>query len=76
MLDKGKLSPEEEFGDFIRSRGLLLEGMPIMDGTWHRLPLEGQIGKQNMAGSYKGYLDGKPNGLVQNFRDGDGKPEK
>ena len=35
-----------------------------------------QAGQQKKAGSYKGWLDGKPNGLVQNFRDGDGKPVK
>ncbi len=69
---KNTISPVKEFGDFIRAQGVKLEGDPIMDGEWHRVKLEGQKGRGNEGGSYKGYLDGKPTGLVNNFRDGDG----
>jgi phage/plasmid primase-like uncharacterized protein/antirestriction protein ArdC len=70
------VSPLQEFGNFIRQQGLKLDGDPVMDGEWHRVQLEGQDGQKNKGGSYKGYLDGKPNGLVQNFRDGDTTPAK
>ena len=64
------VAPEREFGEFCKSHGLLIEGDPVMDGRWHRVPVEGDDTGRT-AGSYKGYLDGKPNGLVHNFRQSD-----
>ena len=59
----------KEFGDFIRAQGLQLDGDPVMDGTnWHRVFVKGQKGR-SASGTYKGYLDGLPNGLVNNWRD-------
>ncbi len=74
---EGQVTPVEEFAAFCKKQGLVIDGEPIMDGAWHRVPLEGEESSPKKGGSYKGYLDGKPNGLVQNFRDGDeGKPAK
>jgi hypothetical protein len=70
------VSPIQEFGNFIRKQGLKLDGDPVMDGQWHRVQLEGQDEQKNKRGAYKGYLDGKPNGLVQNFRNDDTAPMK
>ena len=67
---ENRVPPEQEFGEFCRRQGLVIEGEPIMDGRWHRVPVEGHS-PEKLAGSYKGYKDGKPNGLVHNFRDGD-----
>lgn len=63
------LSPLEEFAQAIRSQGLVLGNgeLPNMDGEWHRLPvIDSQSGKKD--GSYMGHLDGKPAGVIINFR--------
>lgn len=70
------ISPEAEFADTMRHHGLLIEGDAIMDGQSHRVMLEGQRPGSSPAGSYKGYLDGRPAGHFINFRDGDGKAVK
>jgi len=68
--DSPVLPPEEEFGQAIRSAGLILEGSPIMDGQVHRVPVEnGTSGAKD--GAYCGYTDGHPNGWVQNFKTGE-----
>lgn len=58
--------PQQEFGQFLRDRGALLQGAPVMDGHWHRVALEGD-GKEKNA-SYRGFSDGVPNGQFHNFR--------
>ena len=64
------LTPQEEFAAACRNHGLVIEGVPEMDGQWHRVPVEGDKGR-NMSGSYRGYLDGTPSGTITNFK-GDG----
>ena len=66
---KELLTPQEEFGAACRNHGLIIEGDPRMDGQWHRVPVQGGKGR-DMAGSYRGYLDGRPSGTITNFRDG------
>ena len=61
-------SPQEAFGETLRRAGLILDGPPIMDGKFHRVPVEG--GKPGSKdGSYQGFLDGNPAGFYQNFKD-------
>lgn len=68
------LTPEDaraEFREFCEDMGLIFtarEGGPIMDGEWHRVPVQGgQPG--NRSGSYKGHLNGPiPAGFVENFK--------
>lgn len=63
------LSPLEEFAQAIRNQGLVLGSgeLPQMDGEWHRLPvIDSSSGKKN--GSYMGHLDGKPAGVIINFK--------
>ncbi|WP_211212219.1 DUF5710 domain-containing protein, partial [Kiloniella laminariae] len=60
------LNPLEEFSLFLKDNGIEVKGTPIMDGKWHRASLEGEPKKQNA--SYLGYLDGRANGLIQNFK--------
>jgi antirestriction protein ArdC/phage/plasmid primase-like uncharacterized protein len=61
--------PEEEFGEFLRSLGLVIDGPPTMDGQKHRVPVEGDT-KGNKSGFYIGFLDGHPAGQGQNFKAG------
>lgn len=61
---ENQITPLDEFAAFCKKEGLVIDGDPIMDGAWHRVPLEGD-NAPNKAGSYKGYLEGKPNGMVQ-----------
>jgi putative DNA primase/helicase len=70
------VSPEKEFGDFLKSHGLVVDQL-VMDGEWHRVPVEGEHGNQK-SGSYVGFL-ADPNrendraaGLATNFKDGQG----
>lgn len=70
------ISPAAEFAEMMRHHGLLVEGEAIMDGEPHRVMLEGQRPGSSPAGSYTGYLDGRPAGHFINFRDGDGKAVK
>ncbi len=63
-----ELAPQEEFAEFLKSNMIELKGAPIMDGEWHRASIEGEANKQNA--SYRGFLDGRANGQIQNFKTG------
>ncbi|WP_342027677.1 DUF5710 domain-containing protein [Magnetospirillum fulvum] len=63
------LSPVEEFAEACKSHGLLLKSAPVMDGTWHRVPVEGDR-KGQISGSYRGFLDGRPSGQITNYKAG------
>jgi phage/plasmid primase-like uncharacterized protein len=60
--------PREQFADELRRAGFRLSGgHPVMDGTIHRIQVDGdEPGERN--GSYRGFLDGVPNGWHQNFK--------
>lgn len=59
---------EGQFADALRAAGFRLSGPPIMDGKWQRCAVEGDKGRKQ-SGRYRGYLDGRPAGYIQNFRD-------
>ncbi len=61
--------PREQFAQALRDAGLLVKGAPLMDGQLHRVPVEGDHGKDR-SGAYKGHLDGRPAGFIQNFKTG------
>ncbi|EPY00218.1 zincin-like metallopeptidase domain-containing protein, partial [Magnetospirillum fulvum] len=63
------LSPVEEFAEACKSHGLLLKSAPVMDGAWHRVPVEGDR-KGQISGSYRGFLDGRPSGQITNYKAG------
>ncbi len=69
-IKESKLSPVDEFAIALKDNGLLIKGEPIMDGKWHRVAVEGDEKKKN-SGSYRGFLDGKANGQIINFKLGD-----
>ncbi|MBD8577583.1 DNA primase [Pseudomonas syringae] len=58
--------PEGQFLDALTQAGLIIKGMPIMDGNKHRVKtVEDKSGKQ--GGVYCGFLDGRPAGWFTNF---------
>lgn len=61
-------APEREFAVALAAAGLQLAAgeLPVMDGEWHRVPVQGDK-KGARSGSYKGFTDGHPAGIIQNF---------
>jgi len=57
------------FKEALETKGLLLDGEPMMDGKLHRVPVVGdKRGKK--SGAYVAYMDGTPAGFIQNFKIG------
>ena len=66
---KPQMAPEQEFAQALREAGLIVEGLPIMDGKLQRVRVEG--GRKNAKdGTYTGYLDGRPAGFIENHKTG------
>ncbi len=65
----GDVDPAEQFADALRACGLQPNGPVHMDGAMHRVPVEGDKGKER-SGAYVGYLDRWPAGFIQNFKTG------
>jgi putative DNA primase/helicase len=63
------LSPRDEFAAALKEAGLMLEGLPDMDGTLRRVRVEGESATKK-SGSYVGFLDGHPAGYINNFKTG------
>jgi len=58
---------EKSFAAELISAGFILDGNPVMDGKWHRVPTAADRGSAK-SGSYRGFLDGTPAGIYQDFR--------
>ena len=71
LVEKEKIEfPKQSFAEFAKENGLIIEGEPIADGKFHRVPVEG--GKPNSKdGSYILHDDslGKA-GWIKNFKTG------
>ncbi|WP_244964707.1 LPD7 domain-containing protein [Pantoea stewartii] len=67
IRSSGGGDPQAEFLDALTSGGLVLDGLPVMDGRRHRVPVaDGKKG--NKDGVYRGFLDGiKPGGWFINY---------
>lgn len=63
------LSPADEFAEALKANGLIVKGVPAMDGKWHRVPVDGDRENQ-LNGSYRAFLDGRPSGQISNFKAG------
>ena len=64
-----EIDPAAQFADALREWGLRPDGPVHMDGEMHRVPVEGDRGKER-SGAYLGYLDQRPAGFIQNFKTG------
>ena len=51
--------------------GLVMNKDPVMDGKFHRVPVERPDGKANKDGSYKAFTDGRPAGIIINHYSGE-----
>ena len=58
------------FAAFLQAHGARLDGPPAMDGHWRRVAAGGDTGSKRSA-SYRGFLDGRPNGQLVNFKTGE-----
>lgn len=61
--------PAAEFAAALEAAGLRLAEPAVMDGVLHRVPVEGD-GPSERSGAYKGHLDGRPAGFIENFKTG------
>jgi putative DNA primase/helicase len=61
--------PRLEFAAALQAAGLVLDGLPIMDGKLRRVAVEGDR-KGKRSGAYVGHLDTPPAGFLENFRTG------
>jgi putative DNA primase/helicase len=61
--------PRVEFAAALAQAGLILDGLPVMDGKLRRIAVEGgRRGERD--GAYVGHLDGPPAGFIENFKTG------
>ncbi|EFS3714477.1 hypothetical protein HXW14_001781 [Campylobacter jejuni] len=57
------------FKSALENQGLIIEGLPIMDGKIHRVKTTNDKGRE-LSGAYNGFLDDYPAGFIQNFKTG------
>ena len=62
-------NPIDQFAGALRESGLQLDGTPQMDGQLYRVRADGDQGAER-SGAYRGHLDGRPAGFIQNHRTG------
>lgn len=65
--------PVTEFAQKLEDAGLVLNGLPVMDGSLQRVPTR-QDKKGSKSGAYKGFMDGRPAGWYRDYRSADDKP--
>lgn len=53
----------------LEKQGLMIEGLPIMDGKIHRVKTTTDKGRET-SGAYSGFLNEYPAGFIQNFKTG------
>lgn len=63
-------TPEAAFAKALKAEGLIVKGAPVMDGTIHRVPVDGDKGGEK-SGAYAGHTEGRiPAGYIQNYKKG------
>jgi phage/plasmid primase-like uncharacterized protein len=65
------LAAQQEFAAALRERGIVVDGLPEMDGDWHRAATsDDKPGKE--SATYMASLEGSvPHGVINNFRTGE-----
>lgn len=59
----------DEFSTALAGAGLILRGVPVMDGRLRRIPVQGDRHGQK-SGAYVGHLDGRAAGHITNWKTG------
>ncbi len=67
---EGLNDPQGEYAGALEAAGFVLEGLPVMDGKKHRVQTQDDKAYQK-SGVYVGYLDGRPAGWYQDYRNHD-----
>lgn len=62
--------PQSEFSQFLDNAGLIINGLPEMDGKKHRVSTVDDKGNKKSA-VYVGYLDERPAGWYQDYKNND-----
>ncbi|HHY9437875.1 TPA: LPD7 domain-containing protein [Escherichia coli] len=70
-MDDG--DPVTEFAQVLENAGLVIQGLPQMDGAIHRVATRDDK-KGAKSGAYKAYLDGRPAGWYRDYRSADDSP--
>ncbi|EOL5399321.1 LPD7 domain-containing protein [Escherichia coli] len=70
-MDAG--DPITEFAQVLENAGLVIQGLPQMDGAIHRVATRDDK-KGAKSGAYKAYLDGRPAGWYRDYRSADDSP--
>lgn len=65
--------PVTEFAQKLEDAGLVVKGLPVMDGSLQRVPTK-QDKKGTRSGAYKAFMDGRPAGWYRDYRSADVKP--
>lgn len=60
----------KQFNKALSESGLIIDGLPIMDGKIKRVKVSGDKGSEK-SGAYVGYIDGYPAGYIENFKTGE-----
>ena len=64
-------SVEDQFADALKGAGLIVDGVPVMDGKIHRVPVDGDRSGE-LSGAYAGHLTGHlPGGYIHNYKTGE-----
>ncbi|HFU2151509.1 TPA: LPD7 domain-containing protein [Escherichia coli] len=70
-MDAG--DPVTEFAQVLENAGLVIQGLPQMDGAIHRVATRDDK-KGDKSGAYRAYLDGRPAGWYRDYRSADDSP--
>ncbi|EFE9533670.1 DNA primase, partial [Escherichia coli] len=70
-MDAG--DPVTEFAQALENAGLVIQGLPQMDGAIHRVATRDDK-KGAKSGAYRAYLDGRPAGWYRDYRSADDSP--
>ncbi|EJZ9441018.1 DNA primase [Escherichia coli] len=70
-MDAG--DPVTEFSQVLENAGLVIQGLPQMDGAIHRVATRDDK-KGAKSGAYRAYLDGRPAGWYRDYRSADDSP--
>ncbi|QXD00987.1 LPD7 domain-containing protein [Klebsiella sp. PL-2018] len=69
----GQSDPVSEFALTLEKAGLVLKGLPVMDGTLQRVPTRDDR-RDGKSGAYRAWMDGRPAGWYRDYRSGEAKP--